>query len=323
LEPYYTVVGKCDDAPWRKRKRPRLGQDGLYYDESGAIVARGNGQDLGEFDLLLTSGQREIAFAEVKNSSSNLKEFDTLIDYKKRLLNSLFSQPVQFVLISSIDLSKEPAIQRIASTSRNFFVVTGGIDELHAGIKLEMFCRSLHRKNGFRPTLLSTLDTTKINYLELHDLCREELINASTDSRTPNFAGNSLIVKRLVLGYLNKNSVESLLSEKEIIFQGERLTSEKFSTFSRAVLTLSMPELRPVLYLRLRMKPIYLKMGPITTSIFKFERNIRRRRTAFFDWLERAEPEIGPDLMNRIMNKYLNDDVTGSRRKLGESPDIV
>jgi len=137
------------------------------------------------------------------------------------------------------------------------------------------------------------------------------------------FRGKSWIVKRIIVGYLSNSCTKVLLNEKNLVIQEKKLTSENLHVFSRVVLSLNLPDLRPVLYLRVRKKPVYLKIGPFNTSTFKFERNIRRRRTAFFDWLERAQPEIGPDLMSSIMNRYLNDDVTGSRRKPCESPDII
>jgi hypothetical protein len=83
-----------------------------------------------------------------------------------------------------------------------------------------------------------------------------------------------------------------------------------------------MPELRPEVYIKVQKKAVYLKMGPLNTSTFGFERNIRRRRTVFFNWLEYAQPEIEPDLMNNILNRYLKDNIFGSRRKPGELPDI-
>lgn len=323
LDGDYTLVRKWNDIWRRNRIRSRLGQDGLVYDETGAIVVRGNGQDIAELDILLTNRENEIAFAEVKNSGNNLEEFDTLIDYKRRLLSFLFSQPIQFVLISSLELSNKPAIKLITSIPGNFFVVTGGLDKLHSSLKPEdVFRRYLRRNDGFRSMLLSDLNTTKINYLELHNMCRAELVNSVMNSRTLNFKGNFSLVKRIVVGYLTESSIESLLSEKEIIFHGERLTSESFRNFSRAVLAVSMPELRPALYLRLRAKPVYLKMGPFTTLTFKFERRIYQRRTAFFDWLENVESGIGPHVMNQILHQCLNESVAGNRRKLGESENI-
>jgi hypothetical protein len=318
------VVGKWNDVPWQKRKKPKLGQDGLFYDESGTIVARGNGQDLGEFDLLMTNSLNEMAFAEVTNSKNNLKRFDVEIDYKRRLIGALFSQPVQFVLISCLDLRNRPVVKRIASTPESYFTLTGGLDGIHSSLKLEdVLCRPPNQNNRFSPILLANLKTVNLNYLKLHNLCREKLINAAMSSKLPEFKGSSLLIKRIIVGYLNESSIKSLLDGKNMVIQGEKQSYESFHAFSRVVLALSMPDLRPALYLRLRAKPVYLKMGPFTTSTFEFERNICRRRTAFFDWLENVYFEIAPNLLNQIMNVCLNEGVAGSRRKAGESPDIV
>jgi hypothetical protein len=132
-----------------------------------------------------------------------------------------------------------------------------------------------------------------------------------------------LLIRRIVVGYLNEFSVKSLLAKKNIVIEENKLSYEKFHAFSRVVLALSMPDLRPTFYLGLRAKPVYLKMGPVTASTFEFERNIRRRRTAFFDWLENTNFEIAPSLLNSILNVCLIEGVTGSRRKAGESPDSI
>jgi hypothetical protein len=139
--------------------------------------------------------------------------------------------------------------------------------------------------------------------------------------RGPDFKGDSWLIKRIVVGYLNEFSVRKLLHEKSMIIEKERLTIENSNAFSRVVLALRMPALRPEIYLRLQEKRVYLKMGPTSTSTFQFERNIRSGRTAFFDWLENVPHEIKPELMDRVMKEYLNNGVVGSRKKPYESPE--
>jgi hypothetical protein len=124
------------------------------------------------------------------------------------------------------------------------------------------------------------------------------------------------------MGHLNKSSTKRLFEEMNIIVNKERLTPESSSIFPRFVLALRVPRLRPEIYLRLPNIGTYLKMGPVTTSTFKFERNIRSKSTAFFDWLETAEPGIGLELLNKFLVAYLINSVVGSRKKPGESPDI-
>lgn len=87
---------------------------------------------------------------------------------------------------------------------------------------------------------------------------REKLINAAMSSKLPEFKGSSLLIKRIIVGYLNESSIKSLLDGKNMVIQGEKQSYESFHAFSRVVLALSMPDLRPALYLRLRAKPVYL-----------------------------------------------------------------
>jgi hypothetical protein len=318
----YSVVRKGDNIRWKNRTRSKLGQDGLFYDETGAIVARGNGQDLAEFDLLVMNNQNEIAYVEVKTSGSNLKEFDLSIAYKRRLLEFLFSKPIQFVLLSCLEIGNKPVIKRIINTPSSFLVVTAALDGLQASLKPEDISDLNLRPNyGYRSIPLSNLKMNKINYLQLHNHYREELISAVMNCREPDFKGDSWLIKRIVVGYLNEFSIKKLLDEKSIIIEKERLTIENSNAFSRVVLALRMPALRPEVYLRLQEKRVYLKMGPTNTSTFQFERNIRSRRTAFFDWLENVPHETKPELMDRIMKEYLNNDVVGSRKKPYESPE--
>jgi hypothetical protein len=319
----FILVKKGGDAWSKNRIHSKLGQNGLFYDENGAIVARGNGQDLAEFDLLVMDKQGEIAFAEVKTSGNNLKELDKVIDYKKRLLEYFFSKPTQFVLISCVELGNRPVVKRIMSKTSTFLTVTAALDELRTKLMFnDLSSLNLLQNHANGSVMLSTLKTRKINYLHLHNQCRKEIINALKNNRRPAFRSNGWLIKRIIVGYLNESSAKRLFKEKGIIVSKERLTPERASVFPRAVLALRMPRLRPEIYLRLPNKRSYLKMGPITTSTFKFERNIRRENTAFFDWLENAEPEIGPELLNKFMATYLTNSVVGSRKKPGESPDI-
>lgn len=319
----YALIKKGNDVWWRNRARPKLGQDGLFYDHNGATVVRGNGQDLGEFDLLLTNLQGEIAFAEVIISGNNIRELEDEVEYKRRLLKHLFSERVEFVLITCSEIQNKIVVKRIASKPRSYLAITGGLDELLSNLKREDISKPTpNPSHGSRSVLLSSLKQNEIKYSELHNRCRDEIVNAVIRGAPVFFEEDSWLIKRLVLGSLSEASKRSLLEDKNIVVKKERLNSDNSSGFSRFVLALRMPELRPEVYIKVLQKPVYLKMGPLTTSTFEFERNIRRSRTAFFDWLENVQPEIGPDLMNNILNRYLKDNVVRSRRKLGESPEI-
>jgi hypothetical protein len=323
INPNCIVVKKGCDICAKNRALSKLGQNGLFYDYAGSIVARGNGQDLAEFDFLVTNKQNEIVFGEVKTSSNNLEEFDQVIAYKRRILGFLFSKPIQFALISCVNMSNKRVIKRITGKPLTSLTVTAKLDEHRKNITPEdIFNLNKRPHNRHQSVLLSTLKPRKFNYLHLHNQCREELITAVIHNRPPTFKADAWLIKRIIVGYLNKSSMKSLFEKQSIIINKERMALENPNVFPRVVLALRMPMLRPEIYLRLQNTETYLKMGPTTTSTFEFERNIRRQRTAFFDWLENAKPGIGLGLLNKIMTKHLNDDIVGSRKKPGESPDI-
>jgi len=317
----YSVVGKGGDVPWRNRVKPRLGQNGLFYDMTGSIVARGNGQDLSEFDLLLTKLHNEYAFLEIKNSSHFLKDFNLNLKYKKRLLSYLLSKPVQCgIVVSSTKIGNKSVIKRITATTDSFLIITDEMDELASSVNPEDLHGRHNRRNvGFRPMRLSKIAITGYNYRRLHNAYRKKFIKAVKSEKKPKLEGNFWMLKNVIVGNLEESAIIHLLNEKDIIFQGEKLTPENFSQkFSKVILSMSMPELRPVLYLRVQSKRLYLKMGPSTTKTFEFERRVYAKYTVFFDWLDSAESKIGPDLTKRILCICLNESVAGKRKKLGE-----
>lgn len=319
----FNVIGKGADIPSKMKKAPELKQDGLYYDRSGDIVARGNGQELAEFDMILTSKMNEIVFVEIKNSKNIPKDFDQLISYKKRLLSHLFNQPVSFVLISSFDIRNNPSVTPTISTKNDHFVKTCSREDFCKIIKSVIMTRPFIPKERNSNQLLSDFKTTQINYKKIHNLCRKKVIKALLNGKPVNFGGNSWLIKRLVMGKLSNDSVMELRNKKEIIGQEKKLDLKNYHRlFSKIVLSLSIPDLRPVLYMKAVEKSLYLKMGPLTPLIFGFERNIFPR-TAFYNWLDNIQHELNPNLLNQIMTKCLNTKTCGSRRKAGEIPGIT
>ena len=86
-----TVVLKGADVKGRN-PFPALGQNGFFYSRNGDITIRGNGQDLAEFDLLMTKPDGSVIFVEVVTSPSDLKDFLQEIYYKKQVIRYLFNQ---------------------------------------------------------------------------------------------------------------------------------------------------------------------------------------------------------------------------------------
>ena len=92
--------------------------------------------------------------------------------------------------------------------------------------------------------------------------------------------------------------------------------------FSGIILALSMPELRPVLYVRGKKKRVYVKLGPCTINTFHFEKNIIPF-TSLYEVLERFDREIGPEYTAKLLKFYLSDQVTRNMKKRLDYPKIM
>ena len=91
-----------------KKPFPALGQNGFFYSRNGDITIRGNGQDLAEFDLLMTKPDGSLIFVEVVTSPSDLKDFLQEIYYKNRSSGTVQPESVTFILSP---LSRTPIIK--------------------------------------------------------------------------------------------------------------------------------------------------------------------------------------------------------------------
>lgn len=319
--PCLNLIGKGADAPSKLKKAPKLKQDGLYYDLSGDVVARGNGQDLAEFDMILTN-MNEIVFVEVKTSKVVSNDFNRLIRYKKRLLSHMFNQPISFLLFSSFDIKHNPSIISTIDTKNDLFVKTFTREDLCKLIKNVNITTHFSLEEKSPNPLLSDFDVTTFDYKKIHNSCRKKVINAILHDKPVNFGVESSLIKRLLLGKLSNDSVIELLSTKGILCHEKNLDLKTYHRlFSKIVLSLSIPDLRPTLYMKGVKKSLYLKMGPDTPLIFGFERNIFPR-TAFYDWLNAIQHELKPSLVNQIMSKCLTPELCGSRKKFGQKSKI-
>jgi len=102
------------------------------------------------------------------------------------------------------------------------------------------------------------------------------------------------------------------------------LSYEKFvQLFSKMVLVMSMPELRPVLYLRVKSTQAFMKMDPFSMNTFEFERNVLPRFTQLFDWIDSVTFRIGSEVTKRVMNICLNESVVDKRKKLRARENLI
>ncbi len=317
----YKVIAKWADVPKWKRRSPKLGQNGLFYDESGALVARGNGQDLGEFDLLIANG-KETAFVEAFTSDFKLGKIVQEIDYKRRLMKALFSNNVQSVLISCLNLRNKTSLATFRDERSNFLVVTGGLKEFLLNLKPQDVFKFSPINIFFKQQLLSNLETVRINYLDLHNKLRENIEICLATNQEICLDNSQLLVKRVIIGYLDNSTLEGFLQKVALMIGERRVTSANLKFFSRVILSLSIPTFRPTLYLRVLDRSVYLKMGPFASSSFGFENNIRQKRTAFFNWLECVDYKASFTSLNKILNRYMNEKNIIKRRKKSEKPDL-
>jgi len=106
------IVKKKDDAIIFSQKAV-YGQNGLFYNGEGDIVLRGNGQDLGEFDMLFVDGAGQVCFCEIMSAipKGHIISLANEIKYKKRILSKILNQEsVPFLLIIA-ENSKNKIIQ--------------------------------------------------------------------------------------------------------------------------------------------------------------------------------------------------------------------
>ena len=219
----FKIVQKLNNALKNDIHIPQIGQDGLFYDKKGAIVARGNGQDLGELDIIITNDRGEIVFAEISYAKHNLESYKEEIEYKQSLMSAFFNRRVEFLVISPEKFGKLKEITRISDTTGGFLVITQNLEELLQEISLNDIS-SKNPSNDLQQCLISLSDLriSPINYLGLHNQCRLELINSAVNSQTPTFENNLRLVKRILVGCLDETSIRALLKDQRIIFQRKR-----------------------------------------------------------------------------------------------------
>ena len=302
------VVSKGPDARYR-RLQAQLGQNGLFYSRSGDIKVRGNGQDLAELDLLLVGEGRSIAFGEIVTSPAAMKELETEILYKKRLMGHLFGQPVvPALLVSSVDISRISAVRRILEDPSNLYLSTRTCEELKRLVSREEVMRGAPRA-GRSPKLIEAPDLPlagHFDYRRMHELQRSRVFSALAsgsmyrggDPRDP----AAVIVKKILLGTLEPGAVNLFSNEVRLTMKGRPITPQEVRTrFAKIILTVNLPELEPIIYMKPRDRNYYMKMVRIRPGQFKFESNRSRKMLGFFLWLQDIRPSLRADITGRLL----------------------
>jgi hypothetical protein len=304
------IAAKGADAP-RGRRNIRLGQNGVYYSRCGDITIRGNGQDLAEFDLLLLDHNDSVIFGEVVTSPSDMKEFEKEIEYKKHLLGYLFDQKlVNFLLISSFDISNYSVGRRLLKSDENIHVRTISCEEIKRLIPPRLAREPVRKPNGHHAMVLASDIALKqpFDYQKYHDWERNRVfsnVSNQIDVRSrPAENGTSQLVKKILYGGLYPSAVRTLCHEHEIRIKGEKLEfHDVMRHFSKVILATDLPDYEPLVYLRSKQKKQYLKMVQDKSGNFKFER-YTPSKVGFFLWLESLNPTLGSRITSRILNAF-------------------
>jgi hypothetical protein len=298
------------DVPHQSRQKIKLGQNGLYYSRCGDITIRGNGQDLAEFDLLLTDRNDQVTFAEVVTSASDMKEFEQEVAYKRALLGYLFNQPeVPFILISSFDVTNYIVGRRLIKTPRTINIQTDSCEEIKSFIPPDR-----HRIHGTRPSRHPRLILApeiplrrSFAYEKYHEEERVRVFDriSSPEGGLPVMDHDTgRLVKKILYGGLYPSGIRSVCRDHQFLIRGEEIKySEIMKHFSKAVLATDLPGYEPIIYLRPRRKKEYLKMVQNGDGDFKFER-YTPSRVGFFLWLESLPPSLGARITRNLLDAF-------------------
>ena len=305
------VVSKGADARIRRLK-VQLGQNGLFYSQSGDIKVRGNGQDLAEFDLLLLGRDRGVAFGEIITSSANLNELEEEIAYKKKLLGYLFGQEkVPFMLISSVDISRFSAVRRLLRDPTNTFLSTTTCEEIKTLIRPDDLTARVPRPTP-NPKLVEAPELAlarPFDYKSLHDTQRQRVLSRMWDPKQGLPAGSmgdgTGLVKKVLLGALFPPAVR-VLGQEVRLRVGDRVipNNELLHRYSKVIPAVNLPDGESLLYLKSREKRHYLKMVRSGEQTFRFESNRSYRMMGFYLWLQSIQPSLGSRVTHQILTRY-------------------
>jgi hypothetical protein len=305
------VVSKGADARIRRLK-VQLGQNGLFYSQSGDIKVRGNGQDLAEFDLLLLGRDGSIAFGEIVTSAANLNELEEEIAYKKRLLGYLFGQEkVPFMLISSVDISRVSAVRRLLRDPVNTLLSTATCEEIKTLIRPEHLTAHIPRPPP-NPKLVEAPELAlarPFDYKNLHDTQRSRLLSSLWDPKKGLPAGaagdGTDLVKKVLLGALFPPAVR-VLGQEVRLRVGDRVIppGEILHRYSKVIPAVNLPDGESLLYLKSREKRHYLKMVRSGERTFRFESNRSYKMLGFYLWLQDIQPSLGSRVTHQVLTRY-------------------
>lgn len=304
--------------------KPEIDQNGFFYNKKGDILIRGSGIDLGEFDLLLIDSDSNLSFVEITNSKQNLKNFENEIQYKKSLIKEICGQQsVPFLLISSIDISNSHVVQNILEKPDNYFV---HIDPFKKNKNiLNSICTKNNHKVENGNSKLICLNDIKVNenfdYVKLHNKLKKQLFIAvknknSIEKMKANLT--SSIVTKVILGCVSSNSIARIFRDDNILIDGDIWDADRLKKhFNKIILAINLPEFRPIIYLKMKRKHEYMKIGPSTISFFESERVINHFSNGLIKSLDNTNDYLGYNMTKQIIDFFLNDEIAYSNKYRG------
>ncbi|MCK9313734.1 MAG: hypothetical protein M0P20_06770 [Methanocorpusculum sp.] len=300
------IVRKGADVP-KHREKMSLGVNGIYSAEKGDIRVRGNGQDLAEVDLLLFDKDKQVVFCEIVTSPADLKDLEAEIVYKKNLFGYMFNQEhVGFILFSSVDISGTQVVRGLVADPDNAYVGTHCCEIMKSCLK-SLRITSFPTRPEKNPKLIpsETLKIRDFDYKKLHDEALVRLYFAMDHDMSPSqyFSDPSVspLVKKVICGGLYPSAIKALVTNYGLRVKTDILDIDKLEDeYSKVILAVDFPEMTPVIYIKPKKQRTYLKMIPIKTGGFKYERPTPSR-VGFYLWLEATKPSLGAERAMSIL----------------------
>jgi hypothetical protein len=213
---------------------------------------------------------------------------------------------VGFILFSAVDISNTQVVRRLIADPDNAYVGTKPC-EVMKEVLIPLRLTTLPTQPTKNPKLVTceSLRTREFDYKVLHDETLSRLYFAIDHhfSAEQHFSDPcvSPIVKKVICGGLHSSALKVLVTEYGLWVKLDALDYAKLSqNYSKVVLAVDFPEISPVIYLKPRKQQMYLKMVPLKTGGFKYERPTPPR-IGFYLWLESVKPTLGIGRMRSVL----------------------
>jgi hypothetical protein len=303
-----TVVLKGADVKGKKPS-PMAGQNGFFYSRNGDITIRGNGQDLAEFDLVMTKPDGSVLFVEVVTSPSDLKDFLQEIYYKKQVIRYLFDQKaVTFILVTSFPLTNYKGGRKVLGSEEHISICTRSCENFRKHIAGAWNLQTIKPVLPVGKTCLSTelVLSAPFPYKKFHDQEKDYVFShIGKEGELPDLPSKfktHTLVKKILFGRLYPSTARRLCEKYNFVYKDKTISEEDLQQhFSTIILAADLPDYSPLIYLKPRLKKEYYKMVFDGHGTFKYERKTPPK-VGFYLWLESLEPELGSQITIRLID---------------------